>query len=84
MKPYKKCQSCGMPLKKVEDRGTERNLDISPMYCRHCFREGEFTQQQITVDEMKVFVKDKCIEIGVPAFLSGMFVRNIHKLERWK
>ncbi|QED49896.1 zinc ribbon domain-containing protein [Cytobacillus dafuensis] len=84
MKVYKKCQSCSMPLKKEEDRGTEENLEKSSMYCMHCYQEGEFTQKEITIGEMKEFVKQKCIEMGVPKFLAGMFVKNIHKLERWK
>ncbi|MGR3762877.1 zinc ribbon domain-containing protein [Rossellomorea sp. NS-SX7] len=84
MNAYKKCQSCAMPLKKEEERGTEKDLEKSSMYCKHCYQEGEFTQKDISVDEMKQFVKGKCIEMGVPKFLSGMFVRNLHKLERWK
>lgn len=84
MKEYKKCQSCAMPLKKVEDRGTEKTLVKSSMYCNHCYQEGEFTQKGITVEEMKEFVKNKCIEMGLPKFLASMFVRGIHKLERWK
>jgi predicted amidophosphoribosyltransferase len=84
MKEYKKCQSCAMPLKKIEDRGTEKNLDKSLMFCKHCYQEGEFIQKEFSVDEMKLFVKDKCIEMGFPKFLAGMFVKNLHKLERWK
>ncbi|MFJ5717600.1 zinc ribbon domain-containing protein [Neobacillus sp. NPDC093127] len=81
---YRKCQSCAMPLKKIEDRGTDRNLDKSSMYCKYCYQEGEFTQRDISVDDMKQFVKDKCIEMGFPKFLARMFVKNLHKLERWK
>nr|WP_263432728.1 hypothetical protein [Metabacillus rhizolycopersici] len=33
---------------------------------------------------MKQFVKDKCIEMGFPKLLAGMFVKKLHKLERWK
>ncbi|MFJ8260904.1 zinc ribbon domain-containing protein [Rummeliibacillus sp. NPDC094406] len=84
MKEYKKCQSCSMPIKKSEDRGTERNHERSSMYCKHCYQEGEFTQKNISVEEMTVFVKGKCIEMGLPKFLAGMFVRNLDKLERWK
>ncbi len=73
-----------MPIKKVEDRGTEENLNPSSMYCKHCYQQGEFTQQDMTVDEMKQTVKEKCIEMGVPKVLSGMFVKNLHKLKRWK
>ncbi|MGO4889920.1 zinc ribbon domain-containing protein [Anaerobacillus sp. MEB173] len=84
MKEYKKCQSCAMPLKKTEDRGTEKHLEKSSMYCKHCYQEGEFLQKHISVDEMKQIVIGKCIEMGFPKFLARMFVKNLHKLERWK
>ncbi|WP_261807888.1 zinc ribbon domain-containing protein [Paenibacillus sp. N3.4] len=45
MKEYKKCQSCAMPLKKAEDRGVEKTLEKSLMYCKHCYQEGEFAQK---------------------------------------
>ena len=37
------CQSCGMPLVKVEDFAT--NKDGTPMseYCIYCFKDGSFT-----------------------------------------
>ncbi|MGE7953276.1 zinc ribbon domain-containing protein [Lysinibacillus xylanilyticus] len=41
MKGFKKCQSCAIPLKKNEDRGTEKNSNKSCMYCKHCYQEGE-------------------------------------------
>jgi hypothetical protein len=72
-----------MPLKKVEDRGTDKNLEKSSMYCKHCYQEGEFLQKNMSVDEMKQLVKEKCVEMGIPKFLAGLFVRNIHKLKRW-
>lgn len=84
MKEYKKCQSCAMPLKKVEERGTEKDLAKSSMYCKHCYQEGDFTQQNLSVDEMKHFVKNKCIEMGFPKFLARMYVKKLHKLKRWQ
>ncbi len=84
MAEYKKCQSCAMPMKKAENRGTEKNLEKSTMYCKHCYVEGEFLQKDITVEDMKKFVKEKCIEMGFPKLFSTLFVRNLHKLERWK
>ncbi|WP_342599577.1 zinc ribbon domain-containing protein [Psychrobacillus sp. FSL H8-0483] len=71
MKEYKKCQSCSMPIKKSEDRGTERNSEKSSSYCKHCYQEGEFTQKNISVEEMKEFVKGKCMEMGFPKFLQA-------------
>lgn len=72
-----------MPLKKAEDRGTEKNLEKSSMYCKHCYQEGELLQKNMTVDEMKQLVKEKCVEMGIPKFLAVFFVKNIHKLKRW-
>lgn len=84
MKLYKKCQSCAMSLKNPEDRGTEKNLDASAMYCKHCYHEGEFIHNNVSVDEMEQLVKVKCVEMGMPKFIAGVFAKGIHKLERWK
>lgn len=54
------------------------------MYCKHCYQGGDFTQNNISVDEMKQFVKAKCMEMGFPKFMAGLYVKNLHKLERWK
>lgn len=80
---YKKCQSCAMPLKKEEDRGTELLFSRSHKYCINCYQEGEFTQKDLSLEDMKRLVKEKCEELGVPRMMSGLFVRNLHKLERW-
>jgi hypothetical protein len=82
---YKNCQSCGMPLVKDElGGGTEKNGRKSTMYCSHCYMNGEFTLPNITAEEMKVLVKQKIVEFGMPRFVAGLFTRNVHKLERWK
>ena len=84
-KPYKNCQSCGMPLKRDEKRGgTNADGTISLMYCSHCYLEGKFTQPNITVDEMKSRVKSKLKEFGFPGILTGIFARNIPTLVRWR
>ena len=54
------------------------------MYCSHCYVSGAFTLPNITADEMKDLVKGKLKEFGIPGFMSGMFTKNIPKLERWK
>lgn len=45
------CQSCGMPLKQDDDKGTEADGSKSEDYCAHCFQQGAFTQN-VTVDEV--------------------------------
>ena len=82
---YKNCQSCGMPMKKdPQGGGTHADGRISTIYCSHCFQEGKFTVRNITVDDMKVRVKEKLKQVGLPGFMTGLFTRNLHKLERWK
>ncbi|WP_255298563.1 zinc ribbon domain-containing protein [Brevibacillus dissolubilis] len=83
-KTHKNCQSCGMPLSRDEKGGgTERNGEKSTTYCSHCYENGEFTLPDITADQMKERVKQKLVEFGFPRFMTGLFTRNIHKLERW-
>jgi hypothetical protein len=82
---YKNCQSCGMPLSKDENGGgTNADGSRSAMYCSHCYQQGSFTQPDLTVDGMKLRVKEKLKEFGFPGFIAGFFTMNIPRLERWK
>ena len=38
------CQSCGMPLTKNEDCGTNADGSINFDYCQYCYKEGQFLQ----------------------------------------
>jgi hypothetical protein len=80
------CQSCGMPLAKDEDFGTNvdgtKNID----YCAYCYFEGKFTQD-VTMEGM--------IDICVPFMVEAnkdMTAETVQKsmrewfptLKRWK
>ena len=45
------CQSCGMPMEKLDQFGT--NADGAPNndYCVYCYKDGEFTKD-VTMDGM--------------------------------
>ena len=45
------CQSCGMPLTKNEDCGTNADGSINFDYCQYCYKDGKFLQD-CTMDEM--------------------------------
>lgn len=45
------CQSCGMPLQKSEEFGTEADGSPSREYCTHCYQNGAFVWQ-CTMEEM--------------------------------
>ena len=82
---YKNCQSCGMPLKRDEQGGgTNADGSKSQMYCSHCFQSGQFILPDITVQQMQERVRQKLTEFGFPGFLTGIFTKNIPKLERWR
>lgn len=84
MKTYKNCQSCGMPMKRdPKGGGREADGSLNPKYCSYCYVSGAFVQPEMTVDEMKILVKEKMTEMGFPKFLSGFFTKGIPKLERW-
>ncbi len=74
-----------MPLKKdPKGGGTEKDGLKSKIYCSYCYENGEFTNPEMSVDEMKVLVKEKLKEMKFPGFIAGMFTKGIPKLERWK
>ncbi|OGP92513.1 MAG: hypothetical protein A2Z19_00325 [Deltaproteobacteria bacterium RBG_16_54_18] len=80
------CQSCGMPLEEADDFGTAANGSKITDYCHFCFRNGAFTEPDITMQGMIA----KCVGImtqqGImpepqaQAFMSEV----IPKLKRWR
>lgn len=76
------CQSCGMPLLKDEDFGTNNDGSKNEEYCAYCYKDGAFTQD-VTMEGM--------IEICVP-FMTDMdkneatvlLKEQLPKLKRWK
>ncbi len=84
-KENKFCQSCGMPMKKDPKGGsTKEDGSINLKYCSYCYENGKFTRENITAQEMQVFVKEKMKEMGFPSFLAVFFAKGIPKLERWR
>jgi predicted N-acetyltransferase YhbS len=45
------CQSCGMPLMRTEDCGTNADGSTNFDYCQFCYKDGQFLQE-CTMDEM--------------------------------
>ena len=80
------CQSCGIPMMKREDFGTESNDDINIEYCNNCYKDGKFTNPDATVDEMI----DKVAEImaklqNMQEYQAKTIARNyIPRLKRWQ
>ena len=45
------CQSCGMPLQKNEEFGTNHDGSKNEEYCCYCYKDGAFTMD-CTMDQM--------------------------------
>ncbi|MFQ5884232.1 MAG: zinc ribbon domain-containing protein [Thermoplasmata archaeon] len=45
------CQSCGMPMQKEEDFGTSLDGVRNEEYCQFCFRNGQFADPDLTMEQ---------------------------------
>ena len=78
------CQSCGMPMMKPEDFGTNEDNSQNKDYCTYCYQEGKFTWNgnlQEMIDKL-VSMHDQ-MGIGEED-ARKMANENLPKLKRWK
>jgi hypothetical protein len=74
-----------MPLSKDPNGGgTNADGTQSQEYCSHCFRSGQFTEPNLSCDEMIAKVTNKMKEMHLPGFLANHFAKDIPELKRWK
>jgi len=55
------CQSCGMPMQKTEDFGSNADGTQNGEYCHFCLKDGDFIDEGVTMEE-KI---DKLVNIAV-------------------
>jgi len=80
------CQSCGMPMERPDQFGTDAaGLRVND-YCGYCYDSGRFTQPGLTREEMISKVAGLLTSLrGMPAESAGRFARGfIPNLKRWK
>ena len=79
------CQSCGMPLNIEEDYGTNHDGTKNQEYCHHCYKEGKFTDEGITMKEKikkNIRIAQK---MGMPEDQARRMAEDIiPKLKRWQ
>jgi len=85
MLKQKICQSCGMPLQKEEDFGTNADGSKSEEYCFHCFQNSKFLDEGITLQE-KIDKNVKfAVQMGMSEYEARKMASNVlPKLKRWK
>ena len=81
------CQSCGMPLDRPEDHGTEAGGASSPDYCRYCYQEGKFPEGQTMEDIIRFnlkFNEENGHPMGTQAEAEAMMRSWFPTLKRWR
>ena len=80
------CQSCGMPMKKDKDFGTNFDRSQSQEYCCFCFRNGKFTDEGITLQEkIDKLIRISVEQLGMPEDTARQMAETkLPQLKRWK
>jgi hypothetical protein len=80
------CQSCGMPMKKEDDFGTEKDKGPSQDYCTFCYRGGRFTDEGITLqDKIEKLVRISVVNLGMTETQARTLAETqLPGLKRWK
>jgi len=80
------CQSCGMPMNKSSNFGTNVDGSRNEEYCRHCYRNGQFTAPDIIMEQMINKVAGFMAKMeGIPeARAKEIAVEFMPKLRRWQ
>jgi hypothetical protein len=80
------CQSCGRPLERPSDHGTNADHTPSAEYCSICYRQGAFTQPDIGMEQMvEKTANVLAIQLGIAQHRArDMVALYMPKLARWK
>lgn len=78
------CQSCSMPLNSPELLGTEKDGSPKKYYCKYCYENGQFTNPQITLEEMETRVKSKMEEMKIGDETITIALDSLPNLKRWR
>lgn len=80
------CASCGMPLARDEDAGTEADGSRSTRYCIHCYKDGAFTEPDLTKEEaVAKYAPMMAAHLGMPVGKAeGMVAQYLATLPRWR
>lgn len=79
------CQSCGMPLTRDADFGTNHDGGKNEEYCLFCFVDGHFTDEGITLEQKIAKNVQIATGLGVPeAQARQMADQVLPTLKRWR
>lgn len=72
-----------MPLADIDLRGKEKDGSRSDVYCRYCYRNGEFTYPGMTLDEMRSHLQELMRPSEMSKDQVESLLAGLPKLKRW-
>jgi hypothetical protein len=80
------CQSCGMPMRKDADFGTNADGTKNGEYCNFCLKDGRFTDEGITMDQkINKLVNIAVSKMNIPEPKArAEAIELIPTLKRWR
>ena len=80
------CQSCGMPLEKPDDFGTDQAGYRVNDFCHYCFANGAFTDPKISMEAMLETCVSAMTRMGaMPEGQARIMMTDVlPRLKRWQ
>lgn len=79
------CQSCGMPMEKPSDFGTNHNGKPNEDYCNYCYKLGDFTSDRMSLERMVEKLIPRVVNMGMPEDKARkMAYDKLSNLKRWE
>lgn len=78
------CQSCSMPLEYKNDFGTNADGSLNHEYCQYCYQKGQFTDPEMTMEEMIELTVRIMEEKRMSSELIEQTKEYIPMLKRWR
>ncbi len=78
------CQSCGMPMTKPSEYGTEKDGRKSQKYCTYCYQNGRFTKDCTMEEMIDTNIKYAPEIYKDPDASRKLLGEYLPTLERWK
>lgn len=78
------CQCCGLPFS-PEARGTNRDQSLNSDYCINCFKDGEFRDKRLTIQDMEkklLNMARHCDDVSIEE--AHQTIAILPDLKRWK
>ncbi len=78
------CQSCTLPIDNAEDRGTEKDGSLSTLFCKYCYKDGAFTDPNMTLEKMQAIAVTQMQKQQLPADIIQRSLDMLPTLQRWR